>query len=118
MRDPRDDKSSHSISFSKILIFDLLMAIFSFFRGFSFFILYYNNTIDYHTRQNEDERRESKTVQPFHQKTAPSKKRSSWIKNYKVRYEYLAAPALFGTISIINQRIFFGIKVKVRKRYR
>ena len=31
MRDPRDDKSSHSISFSKILIFDLLMAIFSFF---------------------------------------------------------------------------------------
>ena len=35
MRDPRDDKSSHFISFSKILIFDLLMAIFSFFRGFS-----------------------------------------------------------------------------------
>ena len=58
-----------------------------------------NNTIDYYTRQNEDERRESKTVQTFHQKTAPSKKRSSWINNYKVRYEYLAAPALFGTIS-------------------
>ena len=35
MRDPRDDKSSHSISYSKIFIFDLLMAIFSFFRGFS-----------------------------------------------------------------------------------
>ena len=42
-----------------------------------------NNTIDYYMRQNG--RRESKTVQPFHQKTAPSKKRSSWIKNYKVR---------------------------------
>ena len=38
MRDPRDDISSHSVSFSKFLIFDLLMAIFSFF--FEFFLLY------------------------------------------------------------------------------
>ena len=36
MRDPWDDKSSHSVSFSKILIFDLLMAIFSFFGVFVF----------------------------------------------------------------------------------
>ena len=38
MRDPRDDKSLHSISFSKVLIFDLLMAIFSFF--WRFFLLF------------------------------------------------------------------------------
>ena len=36
MRDPRDDKTSHFISFSKLLIFDLLMAIFSFFGVFVF----------------------------------------------------------------------------------
>jgi len=39
MRDPRDDKSSHSISFSKMLIFSLLMAIFSFFLVFLLYSL-------------------------------------------------------------------------------
>jgi len=38
MRDPRDDKSSIFVSFSKILIFVLLMAIFRFFL--EFFLLY------------------------------------------------------------------------------
>ena len=38
MRDPRDNKSLHSVSFFKILIFDLLMAIFR--NLLEFFLIY------------------------------------------------------------------------------